>query len=77
MRMGRRGVRFLEEVREWRLPSFLYAEDLILCGEPEEDLSVVLGWFVEVFRRRELKVNAGKRKVMVLKERRDWSVRFT
>ena len=23
--------------RKWRLPSFLYADDLILCNESEED----------------------------------------
>ena len=27
MGMGRMGVRFLEEVRKWRLPSLLYADD--------------------------------------------------
>ena len=31
--MGARGVRFLEESREWRLPGLLYADDLVLCGE--------------------------------------------
>ena len=35
---GRRGVRFKEEGREWRLPVLLYAGDLVLCGESEEDL---------------------------------------
>ena len=37
MGMGRRRVRFQEEEREWRLPSFLYADDLVLRGESEED----------------------------------------
>ena len=55
-----------EEGREWRLPGLLYAEDLVLCGELEEDLRVMVGHFVEVCRRRGLKVNAGKSKVMVL-----------
>ena len=36
-----------------------------LCGESEEDLRVMVGWFVEVCRSRGLKVNAGKTKVMV------------
>ena len=27
--MGRMGVSFLEEGREWRLPGLLYAEDLV------------------------------------------------
>ena len=30
MGMGRRGVRFLEEGREWKLPGLLYADDLVL-----------------------------------------------
>ena len=32
MGRGRSRVRFLEEGREWKLPCFLYADDLILCG---------------------------------------------
>ena len=46
MGMGRRGVRFLEEGREWRLPGLMYADDLVLCGESEDDLTVRVGWFV-------------------------------
>ena len=36
MEMGRRGVSFLEDGREWRLSSLLYADDVVLCGESEE-----------------------------------------
>ena len=57
---------FLEDGREWRLPGFLYADDLVLCGESEEDLRLMVGWFPGVRRRRGLKVNAGKSKVMAL-----------
>ena len=64
--MERMGVRFLEEGREWRLPGLLYANDLVLCGESEEDLKVMVERFVDVCRRRGLKVNADKSKVMVL-----------
>ena len=45
----------------------MYADDLVLCGELEEDLRAMVGYFVEVCRRRGLKVNASKSKVMVLK----------
>ena len=55
-----------EEGREWRLPGILYADDLVLCGKSEEDLWVMVGCFVEMCRRRGLKVNAGKTKVIVL-----------
>ena len=66
MGMGRRGVDFMEDGREWRLPDLLYADDLVLCGESEEDLRVMVGRFTEVGRRRGLKVNVGKSKLMVL-----------
>ena len=64
--MGSRGVRFLENGRERRLPGLFYADDLVLCGELEEDLRLMVGQFAEVCRRRGLKVNAGKSKVVVL-----------
>ena len=41
-------------------------DDMVLCGESEEDLRVMVGRFTEVCRRRGLKVSAGKSKVMVL-----------
>ena len=47
------------------MPGLLYAYDLVLCGELEEDLRAMVGCFVEVCRTG-LKVNAGKSKVMVL-----------
>ena len=37
-----------------------------MCGEPEEDLRVMVVLFAEVCRKRGLKVIAGKSKVMVL-----------
>ena len=46
----------------------MFAGDLVLCGEPEEDLKVMMGQFVEVCKRRSLKVNADKIKGMVLGE---------
>ena len=57
MGMGRRG--------EWGLPGLLYVDDLVLWGESEEHLRVMVGWFAEVCRRG-LKINAGKSKVIVL-----------
>ena len=65
MGMGRRRVSFLEDGREWRVLGLLHADDLVLCGESEEDLRVTVGWFAEVCRRG-LKVNTGKSKVTVL-----------
>ena len=42
----------------------MYAEDLISCGESEEDLRAIVGCFFEVCRRRGLKINAVESKVM-------------
>ena len=58
-------MKFLEDGREWRLPGLLYADDLVLCGESEEDLRAMVGQFGEVCRKG-LKVKEGTSKVMVL-----------
>ena len=50
------------------MPGNLYADDLVLCGESEEEVRAMVGWSAEVCRRRGLKVNAGKSKVMVLNQ---------
>ena len=50
------------------MPGLLHADDLVLCGESEEDLRAMAGRFGEVSRRRGLKVNAGESKVMVMNE---------
>ena len=41
------------------MPGLLYADDLVLCGELEEDLWGMEGQFIGVCSRRGLKVNAG------------------
>ena len=46
----------------------MFADDLFLYGELEEDLRAMMERFVEVCRRRGLKVNAGKTRVMLLNE---------
>ena len=56
---------FLEDGKEGRLPGLLYTDDLVLCGESEEDLRMMVGRFAEVYRRG-LEINAGKSTVMVL-----------
>ena len=65
-RIVMRGVRFLEERREWRLHGLLYADDLVLLGELEENLRAMVRHFFEVCKRRGLKPNAGKSKVVVI-----------
>ena len=46
--MARRGVRFLEDGSEWRLPDLVYVDSLVLCGETDEDLIAMVGRFAEV-----------------------------
>ena len=41
----------------------LYVDDLVMCDESEEDLRAMVECFVEV-RRRGLRINKGKIKVM-------------
>ena len=50
MGMGRRGVRFLEDGGEWRLPDFLYADDLVLheCILNAPAVSLVLPAFDDI-----------------------------
>jgi hypothetical protein len=66
--MGREGVRMVENGREWRIPCLLYADDLVLCGESEESLERLVERFGRVCKRRGLKVNVDKSKVMVMSE---------
>ena len=65
---SRDGSKVPEEEREWRLPIILYVDDLVLCGESEEDPKMMIGRFVKVCRRRGLKVNGDKIKMMMLGE---------
>ena len=48
------------------MPRLLYADDLVLCGESEENLRAMMERFAEVCKRRGLKVNASKSKMIVL-----------
>ena len=59
------------------MPGLLHVDDLVLCYESDEDLRAIVGRFIEVCRRRGLKVNAGKSKVMALGDEEGLSVRFT
>ena len=47
MGMGKRGVTFLDDGREWRLPGLFYADDFFICGESDEGLRVMVERFAE------------------------------
>ena len=49
-----------------RLLGLLSADDLVLCDEWEDNLRAMVGRFPEACKRKGLRVNAGKRKMMVL-----------
>jgi hypothetical protein len=68
--MGNEGVRMMENGREWKVPCLLYADDLALCSESEEGLQRLVEGFGRVCKRRGLKVNVDKSKVMVMNEER-------
>src|SRR5678815_5285247 len=61
-------VGMMENGREWRVPYLLYVDDLVLCGESEESLRGLVERFGRVCKRRGLKVNVDKSKVMVVSE---------
>ena len=52
----------MKEGRAWRLLGLLYADDLVQCGELEEEFRVMVGWSVDACRRGGLTVNADKRR---------------
>ena len=66
--MAGEGVRMIENGREWRVPCLLYEGDLVLCGESEESLRGLVERFGRVCKKRGLKVNVDKSKVMVVSE---------
>ena len=55
------------EERIWGVLGPFYANDLVLCGELDDVLKVMVRRFVEVCKRRSVKVNANRCKVMVLR----------
>src|SRR5678816_3730592 len=61
-------VRMMENGDEWEVPYLLYADDLVLWGESEESLRGLVKRFGRVCKRRGLKVNVDKSKVMVVSE---------
>ncbi len=63
------------EGRKWVLNSILFT-DTVLIAENESDLQNLLSVFNGVYKRRELKVNVNKSKVMVCERSRSEVVDF-
>ncbi len=53
------------EGRKWVLNSILFADDTMLFAENESDLQNLVSFFDSVCKRKKLKVNVNKSKVMV------------
>ncbi len=60
----------------WYVVTCLSADDTVLLAESEEDLQRVVNKFYSVWKRRKLKVNAGKSKVMVFERREEKVIDF-
>ena len=54
-----------QEVDIWRVNQLLYVDDKVLIGNSRENLKQLLDEFYIVCKRRKLKVNVGKNKVVV------------
>ncbi len=75
-KVGKVGVRMYDEERKWVLNSTLFADDTVLIAESESDLQNVVNVFHSVCKRRQLKVNVNKSKVMVCERSRSEVVDF-
>ncbi len=67
-------LRFNREV--WSVEAYLFADDTVLLAESEGDLQRVENGFYSVCKRRKLKVNAEKSKVMVFERREEEVINF-
>ena len=66
-------MRFSEEGKECRLPRLLRVDHLVLGGESEEDLRVMIrGFDGGIYKRKGLKVNVDRSKVMELEGEDGW-----
>ncbi len=54
----------------------LYADNTVLLAESEGMLQRIVDEFERVYKRRKLKMNAGKSKVMVFERARDQTIDF-
>ncbi len=60
----------------WSVVTCLFADDTVLQAESEGDLQRVVNEFFSVCKRKKLKVNAGKSKVMVFERRQEEVIDF-
>ena len=71
MKLGRIKVRFSEEGRGWRSPGLIYVDNHVLRGESEENLEMMTGCCVDMFKRRGLTPKEDNFKVSLLGREND------
>ncbi len=76
VKVGEVAVRMCDEGRKWVLNSILFADDTVLIAENESDLQNLVSLFDSVCKRRKLKVNVNKSKVMLCEQSRNEVVDF-
>ncbi len=69
-KVGEVGAKMYTEGRKWVLNSILFADDTVLIAENENDLQKLVTVFDSVCKKRKLKVNVNKSKVMVCERSR-------
>ncbi len=60
----------------WSVVTSLFADDTVLLTESKGGLQRIVNEFFSVCKRRKLKVNAGKSKVMVFERREEEVINF-
>ncbi len=75
-KVGNAGAKLRLNGEVWSVLTFLFADDTVLLAESEGNLQRVVNEVYDVCKRRKLKVNAGKSKVMVFKRREEEEVDF-
>ncbi len=69
-KVGEAGVRMCAEGRKWVLNSILFSDDTVLIAENESDFQNLVSIFDNVCKRRKLKVNVNKSKVVICERSR-------
>ena len=75
-KIGDVGVSMSVDGGKWCVNTILFADDTVLIAESEKDLQKLVSEFDNVCRRRKLKVNENKSKVMVFERSRSEVVDF-
>ena len=71
MRINGMGIGLERDGIEWTLSDLMYADDVVFMAKSERELSVMIQNFDYVCKRRGLKVNVDKSKVMIVGENVD------